>query len=164
MLSALGANQNPADGEIIIGKLLDFDIAGQLGKRHREVSRFHLADERGEQIFTHALTAENAQPAALFVKRRKKRQALNMIPMCVRKEQRQAERTPSGFSEERLAEFAQSGAGVKDEAVISGPNFDAGGVTAVTRGFPSRRGNGAANAPKRDVRGDSDAGNLTHVW
>jgi len=83
--------------------------------------------------------------------------------MRVRKEQRQAERTPSGFGEERLAEFPQSGAGVKDEAVISGPDFDAGGITTVTRGFPSRRRNRTANPPKRDVRGDSDAGNLTHV-
>jgi hypothetical protein len=109
-----------------------------------------------------ALAAEDAQPAARFVNRREEGQTLNMVPVRVRNEQGEIERALGKFREERPAQSAQARAGVEDDDVGTGTDFDAGGVAAVTDGARPRRGNRAANAPEFYGRGRFDAETLAH--
>ena len=92
MVGAVRADEHMADAEIKFLQLLDFDVAGQPRERHGEIGAFHLAGERGDEAFARALAAEDAQPAAGLVDRRKKRKALDVVPVRVRKEQRKIER------------------------------------------------------------------------
>ena len=92
MVGALGTYQRVADGKVKFLQFLDFDIAGQMGERHWKISAFHLASERGDQTFARTIAAQNAQSAARLINRRKKWQALNVIPVRVRNEQGQIER------------------------------------------------------------------------
>ena len=156
MIGALGADEDIADGKVEIHQFFNLDVAGQLGERHGKIGAFHLAGERGDEAGARAFATENPQPAAGFVKGRKKRQALDVIPMRVRNKQGEIERPALEFIEERSAKLAQAGAGIKDDDVRAAANLDAGGVAAVTHGARSRRGNRAAHAPKLDVRSEFD--------
>ena len=163
MVGAMCAHQKIADAEIKIRELLHFDIAGQLGERHRKIRAFHLAGHGGGETFARAFAAEDVQPAAGFINRRKKGQPLDVIPMRVREEQRQIERAALEFRQQRLTEFAQAGAAVQNDDVATVPDFNAGGVAAVTNGVRAGRRNRTANAPKLDVRGRLDGSTVTQV-
>jgi hypothetical protein len=76
-------------------------------------------------------------------------------------EQRKIQRTPFEPSEERLAEPTQTGACVQDDDVAAAADLDTRGVAAIAEGARPRRGYRAANAPKLDMRGGFDGGNLT---
>jgi hypothetical protein len=66
----------------------------------------------------------------------------------VREEQREVERLFLKFLEQRLAQPAQTGAGVEDDDVVAVAKFDAGGVAAVADGGCPRRRDGAAHTPE----------------
>jgi hypothetical protein len=83
--------------------------------------------------------------------------------MRVRNEQREIERALGKFREQRPAQSAQAGAGVEDDDVGAGTDFDAGGVAAVTDGARPRRGNRAANAPEFYGRGRFDVETLAQM-
>jgi hypothetical protein len=68
--------------------------------------------------------------------------------MRVRKQHGQIELPFFKFGEQRLAEFAQAGAGIQNNDVRAAADFDARGVAAVTNGIFSRRRHGTADAPK----------------
>jgi len=156
MVGALGADEKAADGKIEIGQLLDVNVAGELRKRNRKISTFHLARERGDDAFSRALTTEDAQPATGFINRRKKWQPLNMIPVRVREQQGKIERAPFEFHKQRPTELAQSRAGIQDNNLAAATDFHASGVATITHRARPRRGNRAANTPEFDVRGGFD--------
>ena len=87
MIGALRAHADGAEVEIEVLQFLDFDVAGQPGKGHGEIGAFHLAGQGVDEPLARAFAAENAQPAALVVDRREKRQSLDVIPVRVGDEQ-----------------------------------------------------------------------------
>ena len=148
MIRALRAHEHGADGEVEVLEFLDFDVARQLVKRHGKVGAFHLAGERGDETLARAFAAENPQAAAGIVNRPEERQALDVIPMRVREEQRQVQRLFFEFLEQRLSQRPQTGAGIEDDNVIAVADFDAGGVAAIALGRRPGRGDGAAYTPE----------------
>lgn len=156
VIGAPGADEDGADVEIEIFEFLDFDVAGQFIEGDGKVGAFHLAHEGGEQAFARAFAAEDAQPAFRVVDGRKKRQALDVIPVRVGDEQGQVERTVFEFGQERLSQRTQTGAGVQNDDFIAAPDFDAAGIAAVADGVAAGRGDGAAHTPKLDGRAGFD--------
>ena len=148
MIRAMGADERGADGEIEIAQFLDLDVAGKFRKRHGEIGAFHLAGEGGDESLVRAFAAEDAEVAAGFVDGREERQALDVIPVRVGNEEGEIERLGLEFFQERDAELAQAGAGIEDDDVLAGADFDAGSIAAVVNGAASRSRDGAANTPK----------------
>ena len=67
------------------------------------------------------------------------------------------------FLDERLAQKPQAGAGVENDDFVAAADLDAGSVAAQTHRVPSRRGNGAADAPKFDARARFDGESLAQT-
>jgi len=88
MIGAVRPHEHGTDGKIKILELLDFDVAGQLVEWHGKVGAFHLAGECGDKALAGAFAAENPQAAERIVNRPEERQALNVVPVRVREEQR----------------------------------------------------------------------------
>ncbi len=164
MVCAVGADERGADGEIEIAQFLDVNVAGQFGERHGEIGAFHLTGEGGDEAFVRAFAAEDAEAAAGFINGRKEGQALDVIPVGVGNEEGEIERLGLEFFEERDAEFAEAGAGIEDDDVFAGADFDAGSIAAVVNGAASRSGDGAANTPKLYGRRAFDGATLAQVW
>lgn len=164
MVCAVGADERGADGEIEIAQFLDVNVAGQFGERHGEIGAFHLTGEGGDEAFVRAFAAEDAEAAAGFINGRKEGQALDVIPVRVGNEEGEIERLGLEFFEERDAEFAEAGAGIEDDDVFAGADFDAGSIAAVVNGAASRSGDGAANTPKLYGRRAFDGATLAQVW
>jgi hypothetical protein len=83
--------------------------------------------------------------------------------MRVREEQRKVQRAALEFRQQRLAKFAQAGAGVENDDVAAAADFDASGVAAVTRGVRAGRRDRAANAPELDLRSRIDESTLAQT-
>ena len=156
MVRTLRPHADRADVEIEILEFLNFDVAGQSGKRHGEIRAFHLAGQRVDQAFARAFAAQNPQLAVRIVNRRKKRQPLNVVPVRVRQQQRQAQRLILEFRQQRAAQRAQPRTRIKDDDVVARTHFDAGRVAAVAHRGRSRRGDRAAHAPKFYAGGGFD--------
>src|SRR5579872_677606 len=122
---------------------------------HREVRVSHLRLEDALQ----AVAAEEIGPEAIEVKgvlrgvkRSKKRDALNMIPMIVGDEDMRADGVLTRRGGPAVAEHAEAGAAIEDEAgAVRSNQFKAGSVAAVTKGDTVHRRRGPANAPESQL-------------
>ena len=164
MVRALRPHEHRADVEIEVFKFLDLDVARQFGERHGKIGAFHLAGQRVEQPFARTPAAEDAQPAARIVNRREKRQALDVVPMRVRDEQRDVQRLVFEFRQQREAERAQTRARVENDDFTAAADFDAGSVAAVAHGGRPRRRNRTAHAPELYASASFDEATLARLW
>ena len=110
-----------------------------------------------------AFATEDAEAAAGFVDGREEGQALDVIPVRVGNEEGEIERLGLEFFQERDTELTQAGAGIEDDDVLAGADFDTGSIAAVVNGAASRSGDGAANTPKLYGRRAFDGATLAQV-
>src|SRR5262249_15919511 len=89
----------------------------------------------------------------LFVRRCKKRQPLDMIPMSMRDQQREVDRLRLQFLLQRDPKGANSGTGIEHDNLVIRAYFDTGGVSSIAQRARSLDGNGTARAPKLESCG-----------
>src|SRR5439155_18631569 len=89
---------------------------------------------------------------AATVERQKKGNALDVVPVEMRKKDMGIQRLALKLLDKLFAEHAKAGATIKDIDVAIDANFHAGGITAVAEIFRLRRRRGAANAPEADLQ------------
>src|SRR5256885_15096151 len=82
------------------------------------------------------------------VERSKKRNALNVVPVEMRKEDVGVDRLALGFLDELLAQVAKAGAAIEHVNLVVDPDLDAGGVPAVAEILRLRRGRRSAHTPE----------------
>src|SRR5439155_24157131 len=78
--------------------------------------------------------------------------ALDVVPVKMRKKNMRAQRLAVEFLCQLFAQDAKSGAAIKDVDVAVDANLHAGSVAAIAQIFRLRRGRGSANAPKADLQ------------
>ena len=148
VMGAKGSNAQRSDCKTEIFEFLDFDIAWQFRKGHWKISAFHLTGQRVDQAGARALTANQAQTAAWIVNGREKRQALDMVPVRVRNQQREMKWTLLELGGQRVPQAAQAGARIQDDNFAAAANFYARGIATVAHGTRSRSRNRAARTPE----------------
>ena len=99
-----------------------------------------------------ALETKNAQVILRLIDGLKERQALDVVPMRMRQQQGQVQRLSLEFSDQVLPEQAHSRAGIEDDDLAIGADFDTGSIAAVLDGARPGRRDGAAHTPELQPR------------
>src|SRR5215471_7981331 len=84
------------------------------------------------------------------VQRGKKRDALDVVPMEVRKENVRADGAAVGLLHQLLSQIAKTGAAVENEDASVQAHFDAGGIASIAQIFGLGRGRRTAYTPESD--------------
>src|SRR6266849_2668506 len=87
-----GANLKLTDGETEVLQLLDLDVGRHLAQADGKERTLHLAGQHVLQAVARSFVAENAEMVLRLIDRQKKRQALDVVPVRVRQQQRQVQR------------------------------------------------------------------------
>lgn len=161
-----GLHQDTADAELGLAEFADVDVAGHFAEGDREVRAFHLGGEGGQEAAAGPFVAEDPHLVVRVVGRNEERESLDMIPVGVGDEDGDVERLVLEFPGEGESQATDAAAGVEDDDLTVGAEFDAGGVAAVENGAGSWRGNGSADTPEAEEgrfvfgeRGGGGAGN-----
>ena len=134
-----------------VGQLVELDGGVGLRERDGEVRIVRLRREHRLQVQVVALARVDGHLVAALVERREVRQPLDVVPVRVADQQVDARVPGLAFAGQLLAELADPGAGVDDDArPRRRADLDARGVAAVTFGLGSRHGKRPANAPEAD--------------
>ena len=99
-----------------VGQLLEFDRGVRLGERNREVRIVRLRREHGLQVQVVALARVDRHLVAALVERREVRQPLDVVPVGVADQEVDARAAGLAFADQLLAELADPGAGIDDDA------------------------------------------------
>ena len=145
-----------ADGADVEGGLFEFfdeDVGWDFFEADGEEGTFHLAGEDVSEAMAGAFVAEYAKAILWFIDGKKKREALNVVPMGVGKEECEFNWGMVELGHELTAEEAQAGAAIEDNDLAIGADFDAGSVAAVADGAWAGSWDGAADAPEFEKGG-----------
>lgn len=160
MIGHAGGDLNVTDVKTGFFEFFDFYVGRDFFQSDGKEWAFHLARKNICEAVARAFIAENAQMILFFIDRKKKWEALDMVPMGVSEKQGDFHWGIVEFGEELAAERAQTGAAVENDDLVIGADFDAGSVAAVADGSWARSGDGAADAPEFEGR-RSFAGGFT---
>src|SRR4026209_1513138 len=107
----------------------------QLMQANGKKRRLHLASEDRAQTRTRSFITQDPDQIFAVVGRGKERQTLNVIPVRVRNEKCQLDRSRSQLLLQRKTETRNPGARVEHDTFAVGPHFYATGITTI----PDRR-------------------------
>src|SRR5215471_13130471 len=158
MIHASGVNPNLADFKIHRSGSLELNSSGQIVKRDRKKRGRHLTFQDFLETTVRPVEAENANLVFVVIGRNKEGKALNVVPMHVRNQQAQIDRSGTELFLEGETEFTNSRACIQHDQLTIGPNLDATGVAAISHRSQAWNWNRAANAPNFQARGRSRCG------
>src|SRR5439155_3087943 len=92
MIGKAGLDPHVPYGEAQPLELLDLEVRRELAQIDRENRAFHLAGQDILQPMPRAFITQDAQMVLRLIRWQEKRQALNVVPMGVRQQQRQVKR------------------------------------------------------------------------
>ena len=152
VIQELGANADALDGEIRLPKLYEIESGGKVFEWHREIGVVRLTADRPREAAVDPRRAVDGQVAPGHERRKKERQALDMVGVRVADKEVGADRLAP--LSERVPKLSRARAAVEDqEGAIVGPDLDAGGVPAIADGLGTRSGDRATRAPDTDADG-----------
>lgn len=150
VIGAAGADTKLAERDFAVGSdflKIQAGPSAALGRRERHTQQG--VDNAGQAARGPLRRgAVNGEFVSSGGERGEVRQALDMIPMVVAKEEVGVEAGDERLGVKFLAQRSEPGAGVEEYDLVGGAQFEGGGVAAVATCVGMRRGNRAANAPK----------------
>src|SRR6476660_6361186 len=108
MIYEARAHPHLANGELHLFQFTDLDCAGKIFPTHRKERQFHLRSQNRGEPSPSSLVTEHFDRVLCLVSRQEKRQTLNVVPMSVGKEKRQAERRVSKFTVQCQTQFTDA--------------------------------------------------------
>ena len=128
------------------------NIAGHVPHADREIGALHLRGQSRIETFARPFVAQNAQLVLCTVSRDKKRETLDVVPVCVRDQQREIDPLVLEFLRQRQAKPANSAPRVEDDDFAIGADLHARRVASVFDRARAGCGNRAAHPPEFDAR------------
>ncbi len=148
MIRKPGIHPHGTDVESHRPQLLNFKMAGHIVQAHRKERTFHLAGQHRGQAGAGAFITEHPQMRVGTIQRREVGQALDVIPVGVRKQQVQVEGTVLVFLHQPASQRPHARAGIQDDDLPCGTHLHARGVAAVSNRARTGGRNGSAHSPE----------------
>ena len=115
--------------------ITELAVRGHVTHVYGEIWVGHLLFQRLLQTARAAGRVKDERALAVVIQRRKKRDALDVVPVKVRKKNVRVDGVAIPFLGEMLAQVAESGAAIKNVDVPIYADFNTGGISAVTQVF-----------------------------
>ena len=116
-----------------------------------KIRRRHLLIHHPLQAAVLAGRVEHEPVCGVVIKRPKKWDALDVIPMEVRNKNVRSDGAIFEFAMQLLSQRAKTSTAIEDENAVPNSHFNAGSITAITQVFRLRSWYGPSNSPELDA-------------